>query len=514
MPEDIIGYDASGKPIYANGGRTVSGYDATGAPIYEGEKPKRNWGSSEQLGNAWESAKTNLNPVTAVKGVLRLAKGAVDMAVPGIPTQDELNLTKMPGALKEHYGRYTSGEGIKDALYTDPFGVAMDATILAGPAGWGAKAAGMGRTANVIGKVGALADVPQQAVKLAARGTTKLGRAAIEKSISPPLSIIESMAESRRFTPKEMRRYLGDMSYDQNLPPTGNTVRTIWDKAKANVAEEGGMVQRGADAGRTVNMKDIAAKTTQGALSNVGEGHVIPKVRAYTRPNAAIAETKTKLAETFTQHPDLSVPFTEYREPILMYDDAMRVVDDATGEVSTVADKGITGGTGAPFKAIDTRIPSPAANPMVLRDVVQGANAKLRYNYGVNAPSDVEKVIDKGYSYHGSNALDDVAAGFEATPGRTRSVVDKETHDIVNLADAIVNRSYTSQQAPFKLWEMMGGLAGEPAVMAAGTLTRPPVMWRVGRNSRRTGEVLDKASGAIDPALVRAALLARLGQGQ
>ena len=194
------------------------------------------------FGNVADSAVNfakSLNPVESVPAVLRLAKGAVDMAVPGIPTQDEIATSKLPGALadmaKQRYGGW---ENIKNTAYTDPVGMVADASTLIGGGAGLLKATGMApRVASALATASDVSNplravtypvgkALQSAGTMATHVTVRPGTN-LQKQAGSKYRIARTIKDNRLITPARAEAYIDkttqkakDLVAGSNLPPT------------------------------------------------------------------------------------------------------------------------------------------------------------------------------------------------------------------------------------------------------------------------------------------------------
>jgi hypothetical protein len=87
-----------------------------------------------------------------------------------------------------------------------------------------------------------------QSVPVVGRGVAntlkRVGRAAMGRSIGPPVSILNKMSEARQMTPQQLRGMLADTSYDQKIAPTGEGLLKAVGKVNANSAEQKAMEQQ------------------------------------------------------------------------------------------------------------------------------------------------------------------------------------------------------------------------------------------------------------------------------
>jgi len=137
--------------------------------------------------------------------------------------------------------------------------------------------------------------------------------------------------------------------------------------------------------------------------------------------------------------------------------------------------------------------------------VRRGVNMKLVDAYGTDPETKAGIVVDKAWAHATGKSLENVTEG---TGKRAYSDIGRESHDLLNLVDAIRQRSYNTATNPVRLYEFLGAISGNPQAVGLGIASRPSMMWKFGRGSRIMGE----GAQAINPALLRAALLARLGQ--
>jgi hypothetical protein len=96
-----------------------------------------------------------------------LSQGAGALGVQQDPAQ-KAQAEALAKAVENHYATaYGSVKGFKKALATDPTGIMMDASTALGGAGLGAKVAGMGKVAGMLGTASELTDPVSLAVKAA-----------------------------------------------------------------------------------------------------------------------------------------------------------------------------------------------------------------------------------------------------------------------------------------------------------------------------------------------------------
>ena len=274
------------------------------------------------------------------------------------------------------------------------------------------------------------------------------------------------------------------------------------------------MERAAGDAGRSINMRDVIKDTRKSSLTYKKPGSRISNIEADTRPNAAIAATKAALQETATAHPQLSVPLEKWgmkTKPTGTTAQGFDVDWDLGANAELRAPRPtVTPGEsvleGVEFNPTVRRgsIPDPMAAPDIVGDVRRGVNAKLVDAYGMDPETKAGIVVDKGWTHAAGKQLEDVTKGIGK---RGYADIGKESHDILNLVDAIRQRSYNTATNPVRLYEFLGAISGNIPAVGLGLASRPSNLWRTGRGARMHGEAIQ----AINPALVRAALLARLG---
>ena len=437
-------------------------------------------------------------------------------------------------------GAIGGGMGV-GALTGGPFGAAAGAVGGAVLGGGGGQAIENMIRARPVGEGVAGEAALQGAVQslpIVGKGLAGAGRWAMGKAVGPPMSILNKMAEARANTPQELRGLLSDVSYEHRIAPTGAGLLKAIGKVDANSAEQKAMEVAAGEAGRSINMRGVMKATQRDALKYKKPGATIPSIEADTRPSAAIAATKAALEETATRNPNLSVPLETNR---LKMQDAGSLVDEViygaeptvpfsgsrpsgVSPSNSILPKQITVDLNVPFRTTIKRgeslasavelpptkrssIPNPAAAPSVVGDVRRGVNAKLADAYGSDPETKAAIVVDKSWTRNAGKSLEDVTGGLGERP---YAEVGKESHNLLNLIDAIRQRSYNTATNPVRLYEFLGALSGNPSAIGLGLASRPPVMWTVGKGARQMGEHV----GAINPALIRAALAAKLGQDE
>lgn len=325
--------------------------------------------------------------------------------------------------------------------------------------------------------------VPEVAIPAVVKGLTWAGKKAIGRAVGPPSGILNKMAEARGRTPQEVREYLGDVSYKNNIPPTGTGLRKAINKVNINSAEQKGMETAAGEAGQSIDMRRVMKDTRKSSLNYRKPGASIRNIEADTRPNASIAATKAALEETATQHPQLSVPFESVRTKV----NPTTLVPEDTVRRSS--------------------IPNPEAAPAVVGDVRRGVNAKLVDAYGLDPESKAGIVVDKAWAHNTGKALENATADVGT---RGYADIGRESHDLLNLVDALRNRSYNTATNPIRLYEFLGALSGNPEAIGLGMASRPGFMWNTGRGMRMQGEALAANQDTIGN-LYRAAMLSMMG---
>lgn len=108
-----------------------------------------------------------LHPQQTLEGVTGLFQGMAEKS--GFKPANGVSHEQNVDALVKHYKeRYGSWDGFKNALYTDPVGIAADFSTLAGGVGAGFKGAELAANA---GKLGTVADIAGTSAKVAAKAS-------------------------------------------------------------------------------------------------------------------------------------------------------------------------------------------------------------------------------------------------------------------------------------------------------------------------------------------------------
>jgi hypothetical protein len=107
-------------------------------------------------------ANTVLHPIDTAKSIVGLGSGIIQLAIPG-----EQGNEKLARAVGQFYlDRYGSMDKIKNTIYSDPAGFAMDVSTVLGLGAGGAKLVGLGKTAKILGRAAEIADPLNVASKI------------------------------------------------------------------------------------------------------------------------------------------------------------------------------------------------------------------------------------------------------------------------------------------------------------------------------------------------------------
>lgn len=146
------------------------------------EEPETSWADTgkEALHNALPSLggagkamlDSVLHPIKTATAIGDIGKGAASQLAGAVGMQQDPKAKaaneRMISALEDHYKTaYGSVKGFKRALATDPASIMMDAATVIPGIGAGAEAAGLAKTASVIGKIGSAVDPVANAVRVA-----------------------------------------------------------------------------------------------------------------------------------------------------------------------------------------------------------------------------------------------------------------------------------------------------------------------------------------------------------
>lgn len=264
--------------------------------------------SAKNFGGNLVSAFTS--PVQTLHSIDDVVDGYL-AKIPGIHTGERQ--TAMADAMTKHFkDRYGSVDGIKKTAYEDPVGFAADLSSViapfsgaAGLAGKVADAAGLAKTASVLGKVGevggamAEASNPLNIVKGAAKGAAKvaeLGGAAPETvaAISNPgatastnlaRKLYGAALNPRGATRTEISK-LADTGLREGVGPADEA--GVWDKIMGHAKTVQDMVDKGDAQGLTL---DPAATRTAVA------GKLLPSAAAGGEPGESFGVQATPSAD-------------------------------------------------------------------------------------------------------------------------------------------------------------------------------------------------------------------------
>lgn len=113
-----------------------------------------------------------LHPIKTAETIGQVGSGLVSQAEGALGVQQDpqqaAKAQSLARALEHHYAQtYGSVKGFKQAVSTDPASILMDASTLLGGTGAAADAAGLARTAGLLGKVGSAVDPVANALRVA-----------------------------------------------------------------------------------------------------------------------------------------------------------------------------------------------------------------------------------------------------------------------------------------------------------------------------------------------------------
>ncbi len=151
------------------------------------KNPKKTWGGF--AGNVGDSAvnmvgglaNTVLHPIDTAKSIVGLGSGIIQLAIPG-----EQGNEKLAKAVGQFYlDRYGSVDKIKNTIYSDPVGFAMDVSTVLGLGAGATKVAGLGKLSKGLSTASKITDplsVVGNTGKLLGGGKNKLAGALASES--------------------------------------------------------------------------------------------------------------------------------------------------------------------------------------------------------------------------------------------------------------------------------------------------------------------------------------------
>lgn len=136
------------------------------------------------------------SPLVTAKAVGSVVFGGLDkataaMGIPEDPKHPRISPAAFDSLVDHFKQRYGSLEGVKDALYKDPAGVAMDASVLFGGVGSAAKAANLTNVAKVA-RIASEVTNPVGLTVKAGVGTAKAARFAARTGVNRAVSVAGS----------------------------------------------------------------------------------------------------------------------------------------------------------------------------------------------------------------------------------------------------------------------------------------------------------------------------------
>lgn len=229
-----------------------------------------------------------MHPQDTFHGVQQVVRGLADKATdaaeslglpkdPGRPTPVQPEAADaLIGRYKERYG---SIAGIGDALYKDPVGVALDASMALGGASSAAKVAGLSKLArvaevvnpaNVAGKVAGAA--VKGAVNLAAGGDAPaILRASAEQNFYRALNPMKD--KNKALTAKKVAPGLVDRGV------VATSIEDLRKQAAGHLEDLGGKIDDAVDAAAKQDVRigpDPLIKELQGHIEDAKVGNVVP----------------------------------------------------------------------------------------------------------------------------------------------------------------------------------------------------------------------------------------------
>jgi hypothetical protein len=461
--------------------------------------------------NLWESGKGVASDLASVvtspwetaKNLGKLTAGAVQLAIPG-----EQGYEAYPKAVAEQYKeRYGGLDNITDTLYNDPLGALSDVGSLVGggagllratakTAGVANKVAKSGKVAGAVAKAEKAADAATRvanytdplslAVPMAGKGVGAglewTGLKGMGRAIGGPRGSMNKMAEAWQMTESQLRDYLARHSDKRGTAPSGAGVLKLRDLVNEANAQRIGLERAASAGGATVDAQKVATQTARDIFStpqranNPELAQPLPAIRVGSNPNAKAEAAKGQMRIFTTDHPSL----TTARGPL-----------------------------------DPRRVPDRAVDPTVAGQNIRAINAENVDSYGPNSFNPEASRVSKAEAQNLSTAMQDTTKPFVPEGKDDWATLGANMHDDLNLLEALRQRAYNSQQSPIRLYEFLGLLKGDPAIMALGTATRPAPLWRSSRGAYRTGKAMQNVDTNTVADALRAALLARMsGQGQ
>lgn len=384
---NAIGSDVA-KP--ASKTKPVHKVATSGAPqthfqqsVSASDDPELSWGDvgKQALGNALPSIggvgksmfEAVRHPIKTAQAIGDIGKGAVSQAAGALgvqqdPAEKAQNETLI-SALENHYKTvYGSVKGFKKALATDPAGVGMDVSSVIPGFGAAADAAGLAKTAGVIGKIGSAVDPVANAVRVAkipAKIIAPVARQASSLLTGVPASALKlatevgahpnpavrtaytkfvtgqgDATEFQRAAQGAVNSIKNDMSADY-LAKKGPMANTPVDlsNTQAALADAAKKAQMGSTVGpvRDAAMKAIGdAKAMADDVANTPGRNTLENVDALKQQMWNLKDFHKDLADNYLNgiyhgvKADLVGADPEYAELMGKYQDAMQNVNDIT----------------------------------------------------------------------------------------------------------------------------------------------------------------------------------------
>jgi hypothetical protein len=402
--------------------------------------------------------------------------------------------------------------------------------------------------------------------KEAGAGLEWSGLKGMGRAIGGPRGSMNKMAEAWQMTESQLRDYLARHSDKRGTAPSGAGVLKLRDLVNDANAQRIGLERAASAGGATVDAQKVATQTARDIFStpqranNPELAQPLPDIRVGSNPYAKSDAAKGQMRVFTTYHPSLttergwglkttptetlaqsldmtaspvmgkkvrntnllepsasSVSFETVRNPDTLVESTRTVPGDGLFnrvQFDRTMEPSLEGVNIAPY--FDTRrTPDKRLDPMVAGQNIRAINAENVDSYGPNSFNPEASRVSKAEAKNLSTAMQDTTKPFVPEGKDDWATLGANMHDDLNLLEALRQRAYNSQQSPIRLYEFLGLLKGDPAIMALGTATRPAPLWRSSRGAYRTGKAMQNVDTNIVADALRAALLARMpGQGQ
>lgn len=470
------------------------------------------------------------------------------------------------GALSDVGSLVGGGAGLLRAT-AKTAGVANKVAKSGKVAGAGAKAE---KAADAATRVANYTDPLSLAVPMAGKGVGAglewTGLKGMGRAIGGPRGSMNKMAEAWQMTESQLRDYLARHSDKRGTAPSGAGVLKLRDLVNEANAQRIGLERAASAGGATVDAQKVATQTARDIFStpqranNPELSQPLPAIRVGSNPNAKSEAAKAQMRVYTTNHPSLttdrgwglqtkptetlassldmkaspelgtrlpnssvlqpsasSVSFETVRDPNTLVESLRTVPGDGwfnRVRFDRTMEPSLEGVNISPY--FDTRrVPDRRVDPTVAGQNIRAINAENVDSYGPNAVHPEAANVSKAEAKNLSTAVQDATKPFVPEGKDDWATLGANMHDDLNLLEALRQRAYNSQQSPIRLYEFLGLLKGDPAIMALGTATRPAPLWRSSRGAYRTGKAMQNVDINTVADALRAALLARMsGQGQ